>query len=56
MLDFIGSYDVSSWAQLYCNAKNLTNAPLRFYEGSANRPIQREYHDETFESGIKRKF
>lgn len=55
-LDFNGSYDVSSWAQLYFNAKNLTNAPLRFYEGSANRPIQREYYDATFEGGIKLKF
>ena len=55
-LDFNGSYDVNSYAQLYFNAKNLTNAPLRFYEGTVNRPIQREYYDATFEGGIKLKF
>lgn len=55
-LDFNGSYDLSSWAQLYFNAKNLTNAPLRFFENTTNRPIQREYYDETFEGGIKLKF
>lgn len=55
-LDFNGSFDVNSFAQFYVNAKNLTNAPLRFYEGSVNRPIQREYYDATFEGGIKLKF
>jgi hypothetical protein len=38
---------------VYFNAKNLTNAPLRFYEGSPNRPIQREYYDVTLEGGAK---
>jgi hypothetical protein len=39
--------------QFYFNAKNLTNAPLRFYEGAPNRPIQREFYDATFEAGVK---
>lgn len=52
-LDFNGSYDLTRHVQLYTNVKNLTNAPLRFYEGSPNRPIQREFYDVTFEAGVK---
>jgi TonB-dependent receptor len=52
-LDFNASYDVRRGVQFYFNAKNLTNAPLRFYEGAPNRPIQREFYDATFEAGVK---
>ncbi|HEX7854348.1 MAG TPA: TonB-dependent receptor [Sphingobium sp.] len=52
-LDLNGSYDLCRNVQLYFNAKNLTNAPLRFYEGTPNRPIQREFYDVTLEGGIK---
>lgn len=55
-LDFNGSYEVTDRVQVFCNAKNLTNAPLRFYEGTPSRPIQREYYDVTLESGVKLKF
>lgn len=55
-LDFGGSYDLNRQAALYLNVKNITNAPLRFYEGSANRPIQREYYDATVEAGVKLRF
>lgn len=55
-LDFNGSYEVMPGVQLFFNAKNLTNAPLRFYEGTPNRPIQREYYDVTLEGGVKLKF
>ena len=54
-LDANASYDVTPALQVYVNAKNLTNAPLRFYEGSSNRPIQREYYDATIEAGVKLK-
>ncbi|MBN8815931.1 MAG: TonB-dependent receptor [Sphingomonas sp.] len=52
-LDFNGSYKVTPRVSLYANAKNLTNAPLRFYEGAGNRPIQREYYNLSLEGGIK---
>lgn len=55
-VDFAGSYDISHNLGLYFNAKNLTNEPLRFYEGSKNRPIQREYYDATVEGGVKLRF
>ena len=52
-LDLGGSYDLTRRIGLHVNAKNLTNEPLRFYEGSRNRPIQRDYYDPTLEAGIK---
>lgn len=55
-LDFNGSYGITRNIQLYLNAKNLTNAPLRFYEGTPNRPIQREFYDLTLEGGVKIQF
>jgi TonB-dependent receptor len=51
-LDFTSRYHVTSGASVYFNAKNLTNSPLRFYEGSTNRPIQREYYEYTLEAGV----
>ncbi len=37
-----------STGQVYFNAKNLLNTPLRYFEGSSNRPIRREFYDATF--------
>ena len=55
-LDFNGSYKLTRNVEFYVNAKNLTNAPLRFYEGTPNRPIQREFYDLTLEGGVKLSF
>jgi TonB-dependent receptor len=55
-MDFTGSYKLSRNIEFYVNAKNLTNAALRFYEGSPNRPIQREFYDMTLEGGVKLSF
>jgi TonB-dependent receptor len=55
-VDFTSRYFVIPNASVYFNAKNLTNSPLRFYEGSSNRPIQREYYDYTLEAGINVSF
>ncbi|MDR3662572.1 MAG: TonB-dependent receptor, partial [Mycobacterium sp.] len=42
-LDFASSYAITKNFKIYFNAKNLTNAPLRFYVGNPSFPIQREY-------------
>ncbi|TPG38667.1 TonB-dependent receptor [Sphingomonas koreensis] len=54
--DFTSSLDVTKQIRVYFNVKNLTNEPLRIYEAASNRPIQREFYDETFEGGIRFKF
>ncbi len=41
---------------MYFNGKNLTNSPLRFYEGRNDRPIQREYYEYTLEAGVSVSF
>jgi TonB-dependent receptor len=51
--DFTSSYQVNPHLSVYFNAKNLLNTPLRYYEGSPDRPIQREFYDSTFEGGVK---
>ncbi len=55
-VDFTSAYDVTKNFRVYFNVKNLTNEPYRIYEASSNRPIQREFYDETYEAGIKFKF
>jgi TonB-dependent receptor len=52
-MDLTSTYAVLSKAQIYFNAKNLLNTPLRFNEGSADRPIQREFYDVTLEFGVR---
>jgi TonB-dependent receptor len=55
-LDFASSYAINSHWKIYFNAKNLTNAPLRFYVGNSSFPIQREFYDVTYEAGVKARF
>jgi TonB-dependent receptor len=55
-LDFTSSYEITKNFKLYFNVKNITNQELRIYEGSPNRPIQREFYDETYEGGVKFRF
>ena len=50
--DFGGSYEISDKLSFYFGAKNLLNTPLKFYEGSPDRPIQREFYGPTFTAGI----
>ncbi len=54
--DFYAGYKVNSQFNLYFKAKNLTNEKLRFYIGSNDRPVQREFYDAAYEFGIKAKF
>ena len=55
-LDLTTSYQLTHAVSLYFNAKNLTDEPLRYYEGAADRPIQREFYDVTLEGGLRAKF
>ena len=55
-LDFASSYQFTSNLAGYFNVKNLLDTPLRYYEGSSSRPIQREIYGQTYEAGIRAKF
>ena len=52
-VDLTSSLAVSNAIQLYFNAKNLFNGPLRYYEGFSNRPGQREFYDQSYEAGVR---
>ena len=52
-LDFTSSYQLRPGIALYFNARNLLDTPLRYYEGSSDRPIQREFYDVTYEGGLR---
>ncbi|WP_174300486.1 TonB-dependent receptor [Caulobacter sp. S45] len=55
-LDLTSSYQFTPNYGAYFEAKNLLNTPLRYYEGSSDRPIQREFYDVTIEGGVRVKF
>jgi TonB-dependent receptor len=55
-LDFTSSYRLNGNWTVYFSAKNLTNAPLRFYVNNSSFPIQREYYDQTYEAGVRARF
>jgi len=51
-VDFGSSYAIDKHLSVYLNAKNLSNTPLKFYEGSPDRTIQREYYGPTYQAGL----
>jgi len=55
-MDLTGSYQFDKHWTAYFSAKNLTDAPLRYFEGSHDRPIQREFYGQTYEAGVRAKF
>ena len=52
-LDFGSSYQATKNVGLYVDVKNLLNTPLKFYEGSPNRPIQREFYGPSIMVGLR---
>lgn len=55
-LDFTSSYQFTNNYGVYLEAKNLLNTPLRYYQGSSDLPIQREFYDVTIEGGVRVKY
>ncbi|HWY25708.1 MAG TPA: TonB-dependent receptor, partial [Nevskia sp.] len=52
-MDFGSSYTfIEHWA-VYFNAKNLLDTPHKFYEGTAERTIQREFYGQTYQLGVR---
>lgn len=54
-VDWTSSYEFVEGAQVYFNVKNITNAPLRLFMGAPNWVVQREFYDQTFETGVRLK-
>lgn len=52
-VDFNTSYALSPRVRWFLEANNLTNQPLRYYQGVSNRTMQVEYYRSRWNSGIK---
>ena len=55
-LDLTASYEFRPQVQVFFNAKNLLNTPLRYYEGYNSKTIQREFYDISYEAGVRLAF
>ncbi len=52
-VDLNATYSVNDRVRIFAEAKNLTNQPLRYYQGLASRTMQLEYYDINWNLGIK---
>src|SRR5690606_7697816 len=52
-LDANASYKVTPALRIFAEANNLTNQPLRYYQGVATRTMQTEYYRPRYTLGIK---
>lgn len=52
-LDINGSVNITDQLRFFCEANNLTNQPLRFYQGDVSRTMQAEYYGSRFTAGLK---
>jgi len=52
-VDLNGSVRITPQVRLFLEANNLTNQPLRFYQGVEERTMQAEYYDRRFSLGLK---
>lgn len=55
-VDVNAAYKVRPGMRIFFEANNLTNEPLRFYQGSRSRIIQSEYYSTRFNLGLKYDF
>ena len=52
-VDFNASYPIKEWMRFFVEANNLTNQPLRYYQGVKNRTAQMEYYMPRYTFGFK---
>ena len=52
-LDFSASYELPQSWSIYVSARNLLDTPHTFYQGTPNRPIQREFYGLTYMAGVR---
>ena len=52
-LDFNASYAITNEFRVFGEVNNITNQPLRYFQGDANRTMQMEYYNARFNLGLK---
>ena len=52
-LDINASFQLTEKVRLFAEAKNLTNQPLRYYQGIKAKTMQLEYYDLSWNVGLK---
>jgi len=52
-VDLNAMYSVNDRVRIFVEAKNLTNQPLRYYQGLVDRTMQLEYYDINWNVGLK---
>lgn len=52
-LDANASYRITKNVRLFAEANNLTNQPLRYYQGTSDRTMQMEYYRQRYNFGLK---
>ncbi|HEY4442954.1 MAG TPA: TonB-dependent receptor, partial [Steroidobacteraceae bacterium] len=52
-MDFGSTYGFAEHWSAYFNAKNLLNTAHRFYQGTSDRTIQREFYGQTYQVGVR---
>jgi TonB-dependent receptor len=55
-LDANASYKLTDNIRIFAEANNLTNQPLRYYQGISSRTMQLEYYQPRFNLGLKLDF
>ncbi|WP_257658877.1 TonB-dependent receptor [Parapedobacter lycopersici] len=52
-LDANAAYRITKGLRVFAEANNLTNQPLRYYQGLASRTMQMEYYQPRYNLGVK---
>lgn len=52
-LDFNASFTINKNLRIYADVTNITNQPLRYYQGAGNRTMQLEYYRTRINLGLK---
>lgn len=52
-VDANATYTITPNIRVYMEANNLTNQPLRFYQGVSSRMMQEEFYNVRFNAGVK---
>jgi TonB-dependent receptor len=55
-VDVNAAYKITDKFRVFAEANNLTNQPLRYYQGTSDRMQQAEYYKPTFNVGVKYDF